>query len=118
MAGDVCFFRFWKGCLATLGDTLFLILGAFGIQNGFQTQVTKLPFFPNRFLEMLSWMLFLVRGGGVGGLSATLLASFWTPWGPNGVLFEGFWKSAGVLGCLGRAVCARTPWFLSRSLPF
>ena len=109
VAGDVCFFRFWKGCLATLGDTLFFILGAFGIQNGFQTQVTKLPFFPNRFLEMLSWMLFLVRGGGVGGLSATLLASFWTPWGANGVLFAGFWGSGSVLGSLGRAVCAQTP---------
>ncbi len=78
VAGDVCFFWFWKGCLATLGDTLFLILGAFGIQNGFQTQVTELPLFIDRFLEMLSWMLFLVRGGGVRG----------PVWHPFGVILD------------------------------
>ena len=80
VAGDVCFFLFWKGCLATLGDTLLFILGVFGIPNGFQTQVTELPLFPNRFLEMLSWMLFWFRGGGFAGPVLGL----------NGDLFEGF----------------------------
>ena len=89
---------------------LLLISGALGIQNGFQTHVMKLPLFPKRLVEMLSWMFFFGScWGGSGALAVPFWHHFGGPWDPNGVLFDGFWGSGGVLGRLGRAVCAKTP---------
>ena len=82
MAGDVCFFWFWKACLATLGDTLFFILGAFGIQNGFQTQVTKLLFFYTK---------------SVSG-NAKLDAVFGSWWGGRGLVCHAFGIILDALG--------------------
>ena len=65
---------------------LLLISGALGIQNGFQTHVTKLPFFPKRFVEALSWILF-----------------FGSCWGVRGTLFGIILEVRGVqMGCFGR----------------
>ena len=86
------------------------ILGAFGIQNGFQTHVTKLLLFPkticrNAKLDPLFWFVL--------GVSGAVVAPFWRhfggPWGPNGLLFGGFWGSGAVLGRLGRPVDYREP---------
>ena len=104
-------FVFVGGCLATLNDTFLFILGAFGIQNGFQSHVTNTtPFFSKTVCwNARSDAVFLVR---VGGFVA-LVAPFWRhvggPWGPNGLLFEGFWGSCAMLGRLGRPVGSRDP---------
>ena len=75
--GTSASFGFVRGCLATLEGFLLFILGGFGIQYGFQTHVMTLPLFPKRLVEMLSGTFFLVRIGGVRGLSGTVLASCW-----------------------------------------
>ena len=70
-----------------------LISGALGIQNGFQTHVTKLPFFPKRFVEALSWILFF---GSCWGVRGTLLGSFWrslgSKWGVLGGILGVWWR--------------------------
>ena len=72
------------------------------------THVTKFRFFSkiiygNAKSDRVFW-LFL---GGLGVLVAPFWQHFGGVWDPNGCIFLGFWGSGGVLGRLGRAVCAR-----------
>ena len=87
--GTSASFGFVRGAWRPWVILLLLILGAFGIQNGFQTHVTKLPFFSknicrNAKLDILFWFVL----GFSGALAVPFLHHFGGPWGPNGLLFE------------------------------
>ena len=82
------------------------------------THVTKFLFFSNVIYGNAKLDIVFGFFRRLGRLSGTLLVAFWRCLGSKWVPFPRILGSGGVLGRLGRAVCARTAWLLSRLPPF